>query len=50
MNLGYGFTSSDENMTTVTLLITSAFIELVFEGVVDAFALHSGELVPDDSR
>ena len=39
VNLGYGFDASDENMTTTTMLITSAFIELIFEGVVDAFAL-----------
>ena len=39
INLGYGFDSSDENMTTVTVLITSAFLELIFEGIVDAYAL-----------
>ena len=30
-NFGYGFDSSDENMTSVTVLITSTFIELIFE-------------------
>ena len=39
VNLGYGFDSSDENMTTLSMLIVSAFIELIFEGVVDAYAL-----------
>ena len=39
INFGYGFDSSDSNMTTVTILIVSAFVELIFEGFVDAFAL-----------
>ena len=38
-NFGYGFDSNDTNMMTTTMLITSAFIELLFEGVVDAYAL-----------
>ena len=40
INLGYGFDSSDANMTTVTMLMTSVFIELIFEAVVDAYALE----------
>ena len=38
-NLGYGFDSNDTRMTTVAMLVTSAFIELVFEGIVDGHAL-----------
>ena len=38
-NLGYGFDSEDKEMTTITTLVTSAFIELMFEGIVDALAL-----------
>ena len=40
INLGYGFGSGDENMTTLTILITSVFVELIFEAVVDAYALE----------
>ena len=40
INLGYGFDSDDAHMTTVTTLFTSAFIELVFEAIVDAYALE----------
>ena len=39
LNLGYGFDSNDSGMTAATVLVFSAFIELVFEGVVDAYAL-----------
>ena len=39
VNLGYGFDSNDSAMTTLTVLVTSAFLELVFEGIVDALAL-----------
>ena len=39
VNFGYGFDSTDENMTSLTMLFTSAFIELIFEAVVDAYAL-----------
>ena len=39
INFGYGFDSNDAAMTSVTMVITSAFIELIFEGVVDAYAL-----------
>ena len=38
-NLGYGFDSEDVHMTTIAVLVTSAFIELIFEGAVDAYAL-----------
>ena len=38
-NLGYGFDSTDASMTTITMLVTSAFIELIFEGLVDCYAL-----------
>ena len=39
MNLGYGFDAADSGMTSVAVLVTSTFIELGFEVVVDAFAL-----------
>ena len=39
INFGYGFDANDENMTTVTMLITSTFLELILEGCIDAVAL-----------
>ena len=39
LGFGYGFDASDEAMTGVPLLITSMFLEIAFEAVVDAFAL-----------
>ena len=39
LNFGYGFDSLDAGMTSSTVLVTSATIELLFEGVVDALAL-----------
>ena len=39
ISFGYGFDADDDAMTGVPLLITSMFLEMVFEAVVDAFAL-----------
>ena len=39
LNFGYGFDSLDAGMTSSTVLVTSAAIELLFEGIVDALAL-----------
>ena len=37
---GYGFDANDAYMTSVSVLVASTFVELIFEGVVDAFALN----------
>ena len=37
---GYGFDANDEFMTSVSVLVASTFVELIFEGVVDSFALN----------
>ena len=39
-NFGYGYDASHAGMTSSTVLVTSAAIELLFEGVVDALALN----------
>ena len=39
INFGYGFNELDADMTSSTVLVTAAGIELVFEGIVDALAL-----------
>ena len=39
LNFGYGFDSLDADMTSSTVLVTSAAVELLFEGIVDALAL-----------
>ena len=39
VGFGYGFDANDAAMTSVVALMTSMFIELAFEAVVDGFAL-----------
>ena len=39
-NFGYGFGADDDGMTSVAMLVTSTFLELAFEFVVDMFALN----------
>ena len=38
VNLGYSVNSSQ--MSSTTVIVTSVGVELLFEGIVDAFALH----------
>ena len=50
-NLGYGFDSEDVHMTTTTMIVTSAFIELMFESIIDAYSLdieHKNGVTVDD--
>ena len=39
VSFGYGFDANDDAMTGVALLISSMFVEIAFEAIVDAFAL-----------